>query len=465
MSNPIAAHSQNLYLGEPPSGAADYDRDLKQNFRIVDFIDQRKNNSVISDLVVTAGSGLTVNWAAGLAEVADTQYSIGSSSGSATDNSGDTNIHLANYVFVNSSGAVTISTSLPTTEYTPLSIVFTNAGAISKVVDCRKNIAQKFQILNKTTDYAFTVADCNGLTLITNTGASANIVLDLLASVNGMKAQAKCSTQISASTESIKLVANGIESIKCGTTTYAGYNTGTVSVTNGSAVVTGSGTTWSDNIKKGDRFMVTGNSNKYYILSVDSNTQITLTANYGQATESGKAYTISASLTSSVVGSIWELTCEVAGAWIASLKGVQPSFSAYMSAGMTSFSTSTNTLIKFDTKITDNNFNYDNTITNYRYSPTIPGRYEVGFLLYGNIRGNSTAYYLKLFKNGAKIRSLGCINGDITNYIALPFTLKDELNIGNNDFFQSYINVDVTNDTIEIIDSSSSLFWAKRISD
>ena len=138
MSNPVASYSQNLYLGEPPAGSADYDRDLKQNFRIMDFINQRKNNFIRSGLVVSAGSGLTVNWTSGAAEVNGTPYTIGSSSGSATNNTSDPNIQLVNYVFVNNSGTVTISTSLPTTEYTPLALVFTNAGIISKIVDCRK---------------------------------------------------------------------------------------------------------------------------------------------------------------------------------------------------------------------------------------------------------------------------------------------------------------------------------------
>lgn len=69
------------------------------------------------------------------------------------------------------------------------------------------------------------------------------------------------------------------------------YETGTVSVTNGSAVVTGSGTTWgSDTIKAGDFIHVgaTGETDPtatwYEVASVDSDTQLTLTANYTGAT-------------------------------------------------------------------------------------------------------------------------------------------------------------------------------------
>lgn len=75
------------------------------------------------------------------------------------------------------------------------------------------------------------------------------------------------------------------------------YQTGTVSTTNGSPTVTGSGTTWSTNLKPGD-FIHVGAIDQidptatwYEIDSVDSDTQVTLTANYAGATASGQAYT------------------------------------------------------------------------------------------------------------------------------------------------------------------------------
>jgi len=75
------------------------------------------------------------------------------------------------------------------------------------------------------------------------------------------------------------------------------YTTGTVSVTNGSAVVTGSGTSWSGNVSAGDKFGVGSTDPNeittwYTIQSVDSDTQITLTSNYQGPTESGQSYCI-----------------------------------------------------------------------------------------------------------------------------------------------------------------------------
>jgi hypothetical protein len=74
----------------------------------------------------------------------------------------------------------------------------------------------------------------------------------------------------------------------------AGYVTGTVAVTNGNPTVTGSGTLWVGKVAAGDFIKVgapgSNNRNYYEILTVNSNTSLTLTANYPGATASGQAY-------------------------------------------------------------------------------------------------------------------------------------------------------------------------------
>lgn len=83
----------------------------------------------------------------------------------------------------------------------------------------------------------------------------------------------------------------------------------TVAVTNGSPVVTGTGTTWqTDGIKAGDFFSLGANritptpaGTWYQIQSVDSETQITLTANYNEATLGGQAYTIRKTFTTDLL--------------------------------------------------------------------------------------------------------------------------------------------------------------------
>jgi hypothetical protein len=66
------------------------------------------------------------------------------------------------------------------------------------------------------------------------------------------------------------------------------YNTGSVSVTNGSAAVTGSGTLWLSKAYQGLTFRVGGVD--YTVASVASNTSLTLTGTYAGGTAGGLAY-------------------------------------------------------------------------------------------------------------------------------------------------------------------------------
>ena len=77
----------------------------------------------------------------------------------------------------------------------------------------------------------------------------------------------------------------------------AQYKTGTVSVTNGSATVTGSGTAFSANLTAGDLFTVAGDSVAYTVASAPTATTLTLTAPYGGVTGSGKSYGVTIDFT------------------------------------------------------------------------------------------------------------------------------------------------------------------------
>jgi hypothetical protein len=71
----------------------------------------------------------------------------------------------------------------------------------------------------------------------------------------------------------------------------ASYTTGTVALTNGSANVVGSGTTFNAGMV-GQQFQITGETAFYTILSFTDATHITLSTNYTGTTGSGKTYTI-----------------------------------------------------------------------------------------------------------------------------------------------------------------------------
>jgi hypothetical protein len=68
------------------------------------------------------------------------------------------------------------------------------------------------------------------------------------------------------------------------------YNTGTVSVTNGNAVVTGSGTAWAVSLVTGGTFYCAGMA--VPILSVESDTSLTLALPWPGTTGAGRAYAI-----------------------------------------------------------------------------------------------------------------------------------------------------------------------------
>jgi hypothetical protein len=75
------------------------------------------------------------------------------------------------------------------------------------------------------------------------------------------------------------------------------YKTGTATVTNGSATVTGTNTLWLANVTAGYSFTVAGDGVMYYVASVDSDTQITLSVAYAGVTASGVVYAIGTGFT------------------------------------------------------------------------------------------------------------------------------------------------------------------------
>lgn len=76
--------------------------------------------------------------------------------------------------------------------------------------------------------------------------------------------------------------------------TNSNYTTGTISVTNASATITGSGTSWSTstNAEIGE-YIKLPDGKWYKIASIISNTSLTVEASYQGATQSGQSYTIS----------------------------------------------------------------------------------------------------------------------------------------------------------------------------
>lgn len=72
----------------------------------------------------------------------------------------------------------------------------------------------------------------------------------------------------------------------------ADYSTGTLSVTNGSAVVTGAGTAFLANVDAGMLLRVAGTGRYYVVASVDNDSQVTLADAYEGSTAAGQAYAL-----------------------------------------------------------------------------------------------------------------------------------------------------------------------------
>ena len=112
------------------------------------------------------------------------------------------------------------------------------------------------------------------------------------------------------------------------------YKTGTVTVTNNSATVTGTNTLWLANVSAGDSFTVAGDGVMYDVASVDSDTQVTLSVNYAGVTASGVVYAIGTGFT--VPDSFPEMSqgdIETATIFTRGMRKIQGKFSAILAGG------------------------------------------------------------------------------------------------------------------------------------
>lgn len=81
--------------------------------------------------------------------------------------------------------------------------------------------------------------------------------------------------------------------------------------------------------------------------------------------------------------------------------GTGPAFSAYRNTGQT-VSNNVTTKLQVNTEEFDTNNNYDNS-TNYRFTPTVAGYYQISFGAYASASSVLTLNYVELYKNGATL--------------------------------------------------------------
>ena len=112
------------------------------------------------------------------------------------------------------------------------------------------------------------------------------------------------------------------------------YLAGTATVTNNSPTVTGTNTLWLANVTAGDSFTVAGDGVMYYVASVDTDTQVTLSAPYAGTTASGAVYAIGTGFT--VPDSFPEMSqgdIETATIFTRAMRKIQGKFSAILAGG------------------------------------------------------------------------------------------------------------------------------------
>lgn len=141
------------------------------------------------------------------------------------------------------------------------------------------------------------------------------------------------------------------------------------------------------------------------------------------------------------------------------VSGNMPAFSAYLSASQSVTSTVV-TKIAFNTKEFDTASCFDAT-TNYRFTPTVAGYYQVNIVLLCNAT-TSSLNLTSLYKNGAQFKTAdnrpstsGGVN--ITNTISVIVSMN-----GTTDYLEVYNRIDGTSPSIIGL-STGSTFSASLV--
>ena len=143
-----------------------------------------------------------------------------------------------------------------------------------------------------------------------------------------------------------------------------------------------------------------------------------------------------------------------------------PAFEAYLSSNQTVSSNDTSVKAQIDTEVFDTDNCYDNS-TNYRFTPTVAGKYNVNFFSVGaSASGNSDCdkVIVSLYKNGSRYReSLVNFQNNDGNGSFSGGTAVVDMN-GSTDYLEVYVRIDSSGGgTGQINASDRTWFGAYRI--
>ena len=138
------------------------------------------------------------------------------------------------------------------------------------------------------------------------------------------------------------------------------------------------------------------------------------------------------------------------------LSGNAPAFSAYMTTSQTVSAGATTKLI-FNAELFDTNNNFDST-TNYRFTPTVAGYYQINYCQSNTQVSNlNTRYTIFLYKNGAAYQTFFGYNGTSGDFQIANINTIVSMN-GSTDYLEMYANPNSQSLQFYSAGSASSLF-------
>jgi hypothetical protein len=121
-----------------------------------------------------------------------------------------------------------------------------------------------------------------------------------------------------------------------------------------------------------------------------------------------------------------------------------PAFSAYFNGSTQSISASTWTKVTMNAEDFDTNSNYDTT--NYRFTPTVAGYYQITGIMFFNIgSASATGASVAIYKNGSIYKGAGTYslaNGAMEGSISLPILFN-----GSTDYVEIYVWISTASNT------------------
>ena len=142
-------------------------------------------------------------------------------------------------------------------------------------------------------------------------------------------------------------------------------------------------------------------------------------------------------------------TINLAGSAYAAAGVNTPSFSAYIGSDQTSVADNTATLVAFNAELFDVGSKYDNTASNYKFTPGEDGKFFISAFVQidaatGNAINEATLY---IYKNGSAV-SMARFDDDNNNADRVTLSSSLGLVCDDNDYIQVYAGANVNSGTV-----------------